>query len=188
MACWSVSGSGALTKDQLPTSEVGNSLDQAETLRAQVVGKVQGAHEPFHVFSASDQQEHHQELPKVQHTCSSKSSHTMTSSQQATKPGDPQKPLKPVDILQNQPSILFANLHTVLLLSLVPISFRSLVNDPVNTLLGLAPTVAIVQAIYCIVCLPSTGQTPPPAHKPGQKKKSGKPVQDIWAKVVVRSR
>ncbi|KAK4506707.1 hypothetical protein PRZ48_000440 [Zasmidium cellare] len=106
------------------------------------------------------------------------------SSQQSTKSADPQKPLKHVDILQNQASLLFANLHPVLLLSVVPISFKSLVNDPVNTLLGLAPTVALVQAIYCIVCLPSTGQTPPPAHKPGQKKKSGKPVQDIWAKVV----
>lgn len=107
------------------------------------------------------------------------------SSQQATKPPDPQKSIKHVDILQSQYSYLFANLHPVLLLSLVPFSFKSLVNDPVNTLLGLAPTVALVQAIYCIVCLPSTGQTPPPAHKPGQKKKSGKPVQDIWAKVVV---
>lgn len=110
------------------------------------------------------------------------------SSQQPTKPPDPQKPVKHVDILQSQYSHLFANLHPVLLLSLVPFSFKSLVNDPVNTLLGLAPTVALVQAIYCIVCLPSTGQTPPPAHKPGQKKKIGKPVQDIWANVVVRLR
>ena len=94
-------------------------------------------------------------------------------------------PSKPVDILQTQFSQVYANLHPILLLSLLLVSFRTLVADPVNTLLGLAPTLAILQAIYCILCLPSTGQAPPTALKPGQKKKAAKPVQDIWARLVV---
>lgn len=98
-----------------------------------------------------------------------------------------QKSVKHVEILPDQIAQLYANLHPVLLFSLIPFSFKSLVNDPVNTLLGLAPTVLIIQAIYCIACLPSSGQTPPSAHKPGQKKKPSKPAQDIWARVVVSS-
>ncbi|KAK5124718.1 hypothetical protein LTR85_001431 [Meristemomyces frigidus] len=102
-------------------------------------------------------------------------------------PEQAQPPAKPVDILQNQPSQFYANLHPILLLSLPLFSFRSLVDDPVNTLIGLTPALAILQAIYCLVCLPSTGQAPPPPHKPGQKKKAAKPAQDVWAKVVPAS-
>ncbi|KAF2214857.1 hypothetical protein CERZMDRAFT_82761 [Cercospora zeae-maydis SCOH1-5] len=91
---------------------------------------------------------------------------------------------KAVDILQNAPSQLYANLHPILLLSIIPIAFASLVADPVNTLLGLAPTTLVLQAIYCVVCLPHTGQPTPPKSKPGQKTKPAKPAQDIWAKLV----
>ena len=93
--------------------------------------------------------------------------------------------LKPIDILSSQYSLLYANLQPVLLLSIVLVSFKSLVNDPVSTLLGLAAPIAILQALYCVVCLPSAGQTPPAPLKPGQKKKAVKPGQDVWAKVVV---
>lgn len=101
------------------------------------------------------------------------------------KPAEAQKPPKHVELLSDQFSQVYANLHSVLLLSLIPFSFKSLVRDPVSTQLGLAPTVLAFQAIYCIACLPSSGQTVPPAHKPGQKKKPVKPAQDIWARVVV---
>ena len=110
----------------------------------------------------------------------------MSSSPGNAKATAPIPSSKPVDILQSQLSLLYANLHPILLLSILLVSFRSLVEDPVNTLLGLAPTVAILQALYCVLCLPSTGQTPAPAPKPGQKKKAAKPAQDIWAKIVVR--
>lgn len=91
---------------------------------------------------------------------------------------------KAIDILSTPTAQLFANLHPILLLSVILFSFRSLVADPVNTLLGLAPTTLILQTIYCIVCLPSSGQTPPPKAKPGQKVKPAKP-QDVWDKLVV---
>ncbi|KAK3621920.1 Glycosylphosphatidylinositol (GPI) anchor assembly protein [Elasticomyces elasticus] len=91
---------------------------------------------------------------------------------------------KPIELLHSQPSLFFANLQPILLLGTVLFSFKSLVADPVRTLLGLAPTIAIVQAIYCVVCLPSTGDVAAPTTKPGQKKKAGKPGQDIWAKVI----
>ncbi|KAK5170413.1 Glycosylphosphatidylinositol (GPI) anchor assembly protein [Saxophila tyrrhenica] len=93
-------------------------------------------------------------------------------------------PSKPVDILQTQPSLLYSNLHPILLLSILLFSFKTLVRDPVNTLLGLAPTVTILQALYCVLCLPSTNQAPAPPQKPGQKKKQAKPAQDAWAKAV----
>lgn len=100
-------------------------------------------------------------------------------------PEQAQLPPKPVDILSGQLSQFYANLHPILLLSLPLFSFQSLVNDPVNTLTGLTPALVILQAIYCVICLPSTGQAPPAPHKPGQRKKAVKPAQDIWAKVVV---
>ena len=94
---------------------------------------------------------------------------------------------KPVALLDTQYAHFYTNLHPILLLSILVFSFKTLVNDPVNTLLGLAPTVAVLQALYCVLCLPSTGQTPPPAKKPGEKKKAQKPGQDIWARIVVCS-
>jgi len=95
-------------------------------------------------------------------------------------------PPEPVNILQNRPSIFYANLHPVLLLSTVLVNFNALVNDPVKTLVALAPVTTALQAIYCVVCLPSNGQSPPPpAHKPGQKRKPVKSEQDIGARLVV---
>ncbi len=104
-----------------------------------------------------------------------------------TKPDTAQKPGKPIDLLQTQPSLFFANLQPILLLGTLLLSFKPLVADPVNTLLVLAPTIAIIQALYCVLCLPSTGETTAPVTKPGQKKKTPKTQrQDIWAKVIVR--
>lgn len=111
----------------------------------------------------------------------------MSASIANAKPEQAESASKPVDVLQSQSSQFYVNLHPILLLSIVLFSFKTLVNDPVNTLLGLAPATAILQAIYCVVCLPSTGQTPPAPHKPGQKKKTARPEQAIWAKFVVRS-
>lgn len=109
----------------------------------------------------------------------------MSSTAGNAKPPQSQPSSKPIEVHQNQPSQLYANLHPAILLSLVLFLFKSLVNDPVNTLLWLAPVVALIQAAYCVICLPASGQTPPPAHKPGQKKKPSKALQDIWAKAVV---
>ncbi|KAK3722546.1 Glycosylphosphatidylinositol (GPI) anchor assembly protein [Vermiconidia calcicola] len=108
----------------------------------------------------------------------------MSSSTANAKPAAAAPNEKPVEILQNQASQFYANLHPVLLLSILLVSFRSLVQDPVSTLLGLAPTIAVVQAVYCVLCLPSTGQPAASPPKPGQKKKAAKPAQDLWAKAV----
>ena len=109
----------------------------------------------------------------------------MSSSTPNIKPAPALPPSKPIEILQTQVSQLYANLHPIVLASVLFFSFSRLVQDPVNTLLGLAPTVAVLQAMYCVICLPSTGQTPQPPPKPGQKKKQVKPTQDILAKAVV---
>lgn len=96
--------------------------------------------------------------------------------------------IKPVVVLQDQVSLLVRNLQPILLVSLLPVFFTRLVQDPASTLLALAPTVALVQAIYCVCCLPSTGQSVTPAVlKPGQKKKAAKPAQDLGARLVVCS-
>jgi len=92
-------------------------------------------------------------------------------------------PGKPTDILHDQYSFWFANLYPVLLLSGLALSFNRLVDDPVTTLARLAPLVIILQMLYCFLCLPSTGQAPPP---PKQKwKKQSRPTQDFGAKAVV---
>jgi GPI ethanolamine phosphate transferase 2/3 subunit F len=109
----------------------------------------------------------------------------MSSSSSNTKAAAPIPPSKPIDILQNQYALFYANLHPIVLLSILLFSFRTLVEDPVNTLLGLAPTITILQAVYCVLSLPPKGQTAASSTKPGQKKKAQKPGQDIWAKIVV---
>lgn len=101
-------------------------------------------------------------------------------------PSNSTSSIKPIEILRSQYALLYANLHPVLLLSVVVLNFSSLVRDPVPTLLGLAPTITTLQVIYCIVCLPSTGQAAPSGAKAGSKKKTVKTQQDIWAKAVVR--
>lgn len=112
----------------------------------------------------------------------------MSSSAPVTKPPPTPPPSKPIDVLQTQSSLFYSNLHPILLLSPLLFSFRSLVHDPVTTLLGLAPTIAFLQALYCILCLPSPGPNgPTTTPKPGQKKKPAKTGQDIWGKIVVRS-
>lgn len=94
--------------------------------------------------------------------------------------------VKPVALLQDQVSLLVRNLQPILLVSLLPVFFGRLVQDPSSTLLALAPTVALVQAVYCVCCLPSTGQSvTATSTKPGQKKKTGKPAQDFGARLVV---
>lgn len=96
-----------------------------------------------------------------------------------------------IDILPDPTAQLAANLHPVLLLSLLALSFRSLVRDPMPTLLGLAPTVAVIQLVYCAVCLPASGQAATTAvgasaNKPGSKrKKPRRGMRDVGARVTV---
>ena len=121
-------------------------------------------------------------LTSPSHNIQTLNLHELTMSSAANAKQTPvAAPLKPVDILQTQIAQSYAHLHPILLLSGLLLSFRSLVHDPVNTLLGLAPTVTILQAVYCVLCLPIPGQ----AAKSGQKKKASKQSQDIWSKIVV---
>jgi hypothetical protein len=90
---------------------------------------------------------------------------------------------KPIEILHDDYSFLASNVHAAILLSGLVLSFNRLVQDPINTLVKLAPLVIIIQLAYCFLCLPSTGQAPPP---PKQKwKKQSKPTQDFGARAVV---
>ncbi|KAK4556878.1 Glycosylphosphatidylinositol (GPI) anchor assembly protein [Recurvomyces mirabilis] len=101
---------------------------------------------------------------------------------------------QPISILSTQSALFFANLQPILLLGTLLFNFRSLVADPVGTLLGLAPTIAIVQTLYCVICLPIAAQVEEAGRKAasktgagvGVKKKSTKTAQDpdIWAKLV----
>lgn len=103
----------------------------------------------------------------------------------ASKPAPTPLPqAKPTELLHDQYSFLAANLHPVILLSGLALSFNRLVQDPVMTLARAAPVVIILQALYCFLCLPSTGQAPP---QPKNKwKKQAKPSQDFGARAVVR--
>ena len=94
-------------------------------------------------------------------------------------------PTKPIDIFQTQYSLIYANVHPVLLLSLLLFNFGALVQDPVSALTKSIVGTALLQAIYCVVCLPSTGQSTAKSGSKGQKKKGAKASQDIWSKLVV---
>jgi len=102
----------------------------------------------------------------------------------ASKPAPiPLPQAKPTEILHDQYSFLASNLHAVILLSGLVLSFNRLVENPIATLAKLSPLVIILQLAYCFLCLPSTGQAPPP---PKQKwKKQSKPTQDFGARAVV---
>lgn len=93
---------------------------------------------------------------------------------------------KPVDILQDQSSQLYANVHPALLVLFLLATFPTLVKDPVSTLSGLALFVAVLQALYCVLCLPYSGNAPTTPHKPGQKRKPTRSGQETWARIVVR--
>ena len=99
------------------------------------------------------------------------------------KPAPAQMPSKPLTLLPDATAQLYANLHPILLLSILVVTFPSLVADPVPALLGLAPTTATLQLLYCVLCLPLPAS---PVPKPGQKKKPPRGGQDVWARVVVR--
>lgn len=110
-------------------------------------------------------------------------------------PPTPSKPqamapptFKPIEILAGQSSFSYAHLHPVLLLSLLLLSFQRLVADPIKTLLSLAPPLVVLQALYCVVCLPSSGKAVPEASsRPGMKKgKTAKGGVDWWSRIVVR--
>lgn len=91
------------------------------------------------------------------------------------------QPNKPIEILPSPSSQLFSNLHPILLLGTLLFNFKTLVNDPVNTLLGLAPTIALLQAFYCILCLPPPGSQ----AKGSAKKKGAKASSDLAGRIVV---
>jgi len=72
---------------------------------------------------------------------------------QSMKASSPIEPL-PTDLAR-----IVTHIQPVLLLSAYYLRFPSLVSDPVASLLvGLIP-LTIVQATYCVVCLPPTGTT-----------------------------
>jgi phosphatidylinositol glycan class F len=105
------------------------------------------------------------------------------SSTPGIKPIPAAKPAPFIEILHDQYSFLASNLHAVILLSGLYLSFNRLVEDPIATLSKLSPLVVILQLAYCFLCLPSTGQAPPP---PKQKwKKQSRPSQDFGARAVV---
>ncbi|KAM0720121.1 hypothetical protein Q7P37_004257 [Cladosporium fusiforme] len=106
-----------------------------------------------------------------------------------TKPASASKPAwtaplpgRVTDILTDDYSFLAANLYPAILLSGLFLTFNHLVEDPVSTLSKAAPVVIILQIVYCFLCLPSTGQAPPPPKN--KWKKQSRSGQDFGAKAV----
>ncbi|KAK2603675.1 Glycosylphosphatidylinositol (GPI) anchor assembly protein [Conoideocrella luteorostrata] len=83
--------------------------------------------------------------------------------------------IPPVPIIDTPLSKSVALIRPTLVLSLLAIRFNELVAEPVSTLRVALPVVAIIQAIYAILCLPVAGSyTAKVAKKsrPGEKKKT----------------
>ncbi|PGH08844.1 hypothetical protein AJ79_05848 [Helicocarpus griseus UAMH5409] len=67
------------------------------------------------------------------------------------------QPHPPVSILSSPAAQTYAHLHPLLLLCLFALRFGALVDDPVSTLLGALPLLALLQGVYAVVCLPAAG-------------------------------
>ncbi|KAL8650392.1 MAG: hypothetical protein Q9210_003846, partial [Variospora velana] len=85
---------------------------------------------------------------------------------------------KPIPLLPTQTARLYQHIHPALVLSLFYLSFSALVADPVSTLARLCLPIAVLQGLYCVLCLPTAqagsfpkGPTGKRKHKPGEKKK-----------------
>ena len=94
----------------------------------------------------------------------------------------------PTEALNNDTARLYTHVHPILVLSLYAYGFRSLVADPVSTLLNTLAPLAALQIIFVVVCLPPTGGTPTiRKQKPGEKKTRvpGKLESGLNVKIVV---
>ncbi|KAG8627027.1 hypothetical protein KVT40_004510 [Elsinoe batatas] len=62
----------------------------------------------------------------------------------------------PIEILDNPLSKAYTHIHTLSTLSIFTYTFPSLVADPIATMTGSLLPLALLQGIYCAICLPGT--------------------------------
>ncbi|KAF4552629.1 putative GPI biosynthesis protein family Pig-F [Elsinoe fawcettii] len=74
---------------------------------------------------------------------------------QTTKSKTPPAPAA-IDILDNPLSKAYTHIHTLITLSTFIFTFPSLVIDPITTMTGSLLPIALLQGIYCAICLPGT--------------------------------
>lgn len=96
----------------------------------------------------------------------------------------------PINILDNDIARIYTHIHPVLVLSLYAFSFKSIVADPVPTLLNGVIPITALQVTYAIICLPPTSagsrSSPSSEKTKGGKKKAAKDEGGVGAKLVVR--
>jgi len=102
-------------------------------------------------------------------------SRTLTKGSSASSP---QKAvtISPVAVLDAPLARPLALARPAALLALLGMRFGALVADPVPTLKSALPVVAVVQAVYAVLCLPVAGSQQGRAAKkqrPGEKRKGG---------------
>lgn len=93
-----------------------------------------------------------------------------------------------IETFDNGFAQFYTHIHPILLLGVFSSQFKSLVQDPIDTLPRIALAVAGLQTAYICICLPSSNHSQlPPRAKHGQKKKaaSGPGDTGIGAKLVV---
>ena len=64
----------------------------------------------------------------------------------------------PIPLLSSYNAKLYGRIHTPLVLGVIYLSFNVLVRDPLNTMLRLLPVMAVLQGVFCAVCLPRAGR------------------------------
>lgn len=62
--------------------------------------------------------------------------------------------IEPTNLLPTSIARTYSHVHPVLVFGLFMSSFSALVFDPVTSLTTLLPPLAVLQAVYCILCLP----------------------------------
>ncbi|KAI4863871.1 GPI biosynthesis protein family Pig-F-domain-containing protein [Hypoxylon rubiginosum] len=99
-----------------------------------------------------------------------------TTASQSSKPKDGETPTLAVRTIASSQAQIMRHVHSVLLLSSFLMRFSTLVADPVSAMSNSVPIVAVIQAVYAIICLPAAGShVAKPAKKlrPGEKRKAG---------------
>ncbi|KAF2154677.1 hypothetical protein K461DRAFT_100052 [Myriangium duriaei CBS 260.36] len=100
----------------------------------------------------------------------------------STSSTTPSKPLNAISILDTPLAKTYNQLHPVLVLGIFLASFRSLVADPLSTMLGVLAPLAALQAVYAVLCLPGTQASP--SSKSSGGKKAPAQSQGLGAKIV----
>ncbi|TKX23302.1 putative GPI biosynthesis protein family Pig-F protein [Elsinoe australis] len=89
---------------------------------------------------------------------------------------------QPIEIHSDPLSQAYSYIHIFAILSTFTYTFPSLVADPISTMTGSLLPLALLQGIYCAICLPGTQSSPSTSSK--TKKKTPSPELSLGFRII----